>query len=141
VQPGITRLVEHVLLGERIVLLERQDLAPPALHALEHQRVLHGVLGEQVQREERVPEVVEHAHEEHEVEALAEEGHVIDRELQELDLHPRDLGGEARLREVARVGVDPDDAGGAAPLHLDRIEARVAAHVEHALPAPRSARV
>ena len=43
----------------------------------------------------------------------------------------RDLGGEPRLREVVVVEVDAEHALGPAPLHLDRIEAGIAADVEH----------
>jgi hypothetical protein len=44
------------------------------------------VLVDQVERQQRVAQVVEHAHEEHEVEALAERADVVDRELAELDV-------------------------------------------------------
>ena len=48
---------------------------------------------------------------------------------------PQHLGGEARLREVVVVEVDAEHALGAAPLHLDGVEAGVAADVEHGLAA------
>ena len=91
------------------------------------------MLADQVEREQRVAQVVEHAHEEHEVEPLAQRADVVDRELAELDLEPSHLGGEARLGEVALVAVDAEHARGAAPLHLDGVEAGVAADVEHGL--------
>ena len=44
---------------------------------------------------------------------------------------PQTSRGEPRLREVAVVPVDADDALGAAALHLEGVEAGVAADVEH----------
>ena len=58
---------------------------------------------------------------------------VVDRKLLELDVEPLDLGGEARLGEIIGVEVDADHPRGAAALHLQRIEAAVAADVEHGL--------
>ena len=43
------------------------------------------------------------------------------------------LGGEPGLRQVVLVEVDAEHAARAAPLHLDRIEAAIAADIEHAL--------
>ena len=92
------------------------------------------MLVDQVERQERVAQVVEHPQEQDEVEALAELAHVVDRKLAELDLGPLDLGRKPRLGEVVRVGVDRDHPVGAAPLHLQRVEPGVAADVEHAPP-------
>ena len=91
------------------------------------------MLVDQVERQQRVAQVVEHAHEEHEVEALAQRADVVDGQLAELDVEPGDLGGEAGLGQVVVVEVDAEHALGAAPLHLDRVEAAVAADVEHGL--------
>ena len=104
------------------------------LHRLEQQQVAGDMLADQVEREQRVAQVVEHAHEDHEVEPLAERADVIDRELGELDVVEAErLGREPRLREIAVVAVDAEHPRRAAPLHLDRVEARVAADVEHGL--------
>jgi hypothetical protein len=91
------------------------------------------VFVDEVEREERVAEVVEHAHEDDEVEALPEAGDVVDVEAAELDVEAGGLGGEAGLGEVALVAVHPEDAGGAAALHLEGVEAAVAADVEDGL--------
>ena len=91
------------------------------------------MLVDQVERQQRMAQVIEHAHEEHEVEPLAERADVVDRQLAELDVEPVDLGGEAGLREIVLVEIDAEHALGAAPLHLDRVEAAVAADIEHGL--------
>jgi hypothetical protein len=94
------------------------------------------MLADQIEREERMAQMVEHAHEDHEVELLADRGHIIDRQVGELDaLEPEHLARQPRLGKVALVAVDAEHARRAAPLHLDRIETRVAADVEHALAA------
>ena len=111
---------------------------PPLLHRLEQQHVVRDVLADQVEREQRVAQVVEHAHEDHEVEALAQRRDVVDRQVAELDAPSlagpaQRLGRQPRLRQIALVAVDAEHPRRAAPLHLDRVEAGVAADVEHAL--------
>ena len=89
---------------------------------------------DQVQRQQRVAQVVKHPHEDHEVEAFAQRGHVIDAHLAELDpVHVQHLGRQPRLRQIAGVAVDPENARGAPAAHLEAVEARVAADVEHGL--------
>ena len=134
-QLGIARPVEVVALEEVVVGGHRLDLVRAALHRLEEQEVPGDVLVDEVEREQRVAQVVEHPEEEHEVEALVEGGDVVDRELAELDVHAAHLGGEARLGEIAVVEIHGDHPVGAAPLHLDGVEAGVAADVEHGPPA------
>ena len=56
------------------------------------------MLVDQVERQQRMAQMIEHAHEQHEVEALAQRGDVVDRQLAELDVEPDHLGGEPRLR-------------------------------------------
>src|SRR5437764_100551 len=81
-----------------------------------------------------MPQMVEHTHEQHEIEFLAAVLDVIDRKLPELDVDLVDLGGKPRLRHVIRIGIDAEHALGPAPLHLDRVKAAVTADVEHAVP-------
>src|SRR6185437_9277984 len=128
---------ENAFLGELIIVVEVEHELRSSLHRLEQQQVLGDVLADEVEREQRVAEVVKHPHEDHEVELFAERAHVIDVELSELDLSvvAEHLGREPRLREVAFVAVDAEHARGSAPPHLDRIESCVAADVEHALAA------
>ncbi len=64
--------LEHVELGERVVRRQRLDLRAAALHRLEHQEIARDVLVDQIERQQRVPQMVEHAHEQHDVEAFAE---------------------------------------------------------------------
>ena len=82
-------------------------------------------------------QVVQHAHEDDEVELLAadEAIDVVDVALHELHVEPELLAGEARLAQIDRVVVDAQHARGAAALHFERIEAAVAADVEHGLAA------
>ena len=64
------------------------------------------MLVDEVERQQRVAQVVEHAHEEHDVEPLAERADVVDRQLPEFDVEPAHLGGEAGLRQIILVEVD-----------------------------------
>ena len=65
----------------------------------------------------------------------AELGDAVHVELAQLDLEPEHARGEPGLREVARGAVDRDHARRAPALHLERVEAGVAADVEHGLAA------
>ena len=49
---------------------------------------------DQVERQQRMPEVVEHAHEQYDVEAFAERPDVVDREPTELDRPARYLAAK-----------------------------------------------
>ena len=61
-----------------------------------------------------MPQVIEHAHEQHDVESLAERRQVVHAHPPELDLKPGNLSSESRLREEVLIGIDPDDALGSA---------------------------
>ena len=64
------------------------------------------MLADQVERQQRMAQMVEHAEKQHEVEALAERADVINRELGEFDVEPGHLGGETRLPQIILVVVD-----------------------------------
>ena len=90
VQPRERRVVEDVA-PRRTGSRARRSIAlgRPAQHRLEHEQVADHVLVQQIEREQRMPQVIEDAHEQHEVEPLAERGHVVDRQLPELDVGAR----------------------------------------------------
>src|SRR5438477_7190921 len=87
----------------------------------------------QVERQERVPEVIEHAHKQHHVEALSQLRDAIDGESAKFDIRAANFGGEAGLCEIALVGIDANHAAGAAALHLEAIKSGVTADIEHGL--------
>ena len=64
------------------------------------------MLVDQIEREQRMAQMIEHADEEHDVEPLAERADVVDRELAELDVEPVHLGGEPGLRQIVLVEID-----------------------------------
>src|SRR5437016_2313878 len=90
---------------------------------------------QQIEREQWMSQVVQHAHEKHDVKPLSQGGNVVDGQLAKLDVDAGDFRGEPRLGEVPAVGVDADHAVGVAALHLDRVEAGVAADIENGLAA------
>ena len=64
------------------------------------------MLVDEAEREQRVPEMVEHAQKQHDVESLAERSNIVHREFMQIDLDSADLGGEAGLGEIVRVVID-----------------------------------
>src|SRR4051812_44954724 len=78
-------------------------------------------------------QMVEHAHEDDEIELLAQLPDVICRHLAEFNFKPVDLGGKAGLRQVLLVAIETKHTLGAAPLHLHRVKACIAADIEHGL--------
>ncbi len=87
---------------------------------------------DQIERQQRMAQMIEHAEEQHDVEPLLESSDLIDRQLAEFDVETVDLGGELRLVEIVLVEIDAEHPSGAAPLHLDGVEPAIAADVEHA---------
>jgi hypothetical protein len=126
-------ILELVRLPELVIAFERFHGRAPAQHRLEHEQVAHHAVVQDVQREQRMTQVVEDTHEQHDVEPFSERRQLVHRELVELDIEVHDVGGEPRLCKVARVGVDAHHARRAAALHLETVESRVAPDVEHRL--------
>src|SRR5947209_7816176 len=91
------------------------------------------MLADKIEGEQRVPQMVEHAHEDDDVETLSEGSDFIYVELRELDLlESQRFARQPGLREVALIAVDAEDAIGTTALHLDRIETGVAPDIQHA---------
>src|SRR5579883_3651650 len=95
-----SRLIENRLFPERVVLGEHRHLIGAPLHRLEDQEISGDMLVNEVEGEQRMAQMVEHAHEKHDVEALAEPCDVIDRELAELDLGAAGRSGKAGLPKI-----------------------------------------
>ena len=55
------------------------------------------MLADQIERQKRVPQMIENSQKEHDVEPLAEQSDVIGRHLGELDVYADRLRGEPRL--------------------------------------------
>src|SRR4051812_29008805 len=91
------------------------------------------MLVNEIERQERMAQVVKNAHEEHHIKPLVEASNIEDGELSKLDVMSCHLRGKARLSQIHIIKIDPDDPAGAALLHLDGIEASVAADIEHRL--------
>jgi hypothetical protein len=124
------RPVEYFDLREFVVFFEGFDLDAAPLHGLEHQKITGDVLVNQIQGQQGMAKVIEDAEEQHDIEPLAQRRDVKNRQLAELELNPAHLGGKAGLVQIVRVRIHGDYALGAAPLHLDRVEAGIAADVE-----------
>src|SRR5947208_15742645 len=91
------------------------------------------MLADEIERQERVAQMVQDPKKQHEVETLAERADVIDRELREFDIEAGHLGREARLPELALVAIDREHPRGPAALQFQLIKPLLAADIEHAL--------
>ncbi len=131
VEHRIAGLLEVRRLAEVVIRRRTADVRRAPQHGLKHERLTDSVFVQDVEREQRMPQVVQDAHEEHQIESLLERGQVVDGHLAQIDVEPGNLRGQPGLREVPRVAVDAEHAVGAAPLHLERVEACVAAYVQH----------
>src|ERR1700712_1433371 len=78
-------------------------------------------------------QVVKHPHEDDEIERLAQLRDVPHRHAEELDACSLDIRSKAGLPKVTFIGVNAKDTSGPATLHLQGVEAAIAADVEHAL--------
>src|SRR5687768_11025292 len=86
---------------------------------------------EKVQGKKRVPQVIEHAHEKDNVEALPKLCHIVNREVLELYFNVIHFRREAGLGQVSFVGIDRDYAFRTPLFHFERIESAVTTYVEH----------
>src|ERR1051326_2977035 len=129
----VARPLENRRLAERVILVEPLFAGVAALHRLTDEEIPDDMLADEIERQERVSQMVKDPEEQHEVEALAECADVIDRELREFDIEAAHLSREARLPEIALVVIDREHARRAAPLHFQRIEPGIAADIEDGL--------
>src|SRR4051812_25624868 len=92
------------------------------------------MFADEIQREQRMAQMVEHAHEDHEVKPLAQRAYIVHVELREFDVvKAQRFTRQSCLSEITLVTVNAEDAIRAAALHFDRIKAGVAADIENAL--------
>src|SRR3954452_4505396 len=93
--------LEHRVIPERIVVGDTGHVVAAALHALENHHVAHDRVVQDVEGEQRMAEVVEHAHENDDIELLAEFADVVHIHFPELDVAVADHArGKAALLEV-----------------------------------------
>src|SRR3546814_4721373 len=83
------------------------------------------MLANKIKREQRVTQMVENAHEQHQVEAFAQSRNIVDGHLPKLDIGVVDLRHQLRLRQIAGIAVDGHDPGCAPAFHLQRVEASI----------------
>src|SRR5437870_323449 len=102
------RAIENLRLPEVVIRFDRSDLGAAALHGLKHEQVLRDVFSNLVESEERMAEVVEHTHENHDIEFLAELRDVVDGKLTKFDVHSDDFCGETSLSQISRIVVDAE---------------------------------
>ncbi len=131
VQPWVAGIIERTGVGERIVRGDVCHVPAAALHRLEDQQIARHVLVDQIERKQRMAQVIQHADEQHDIELLSQHADVIDRQSAELDVQPVDIGGEPSLCQIVFVEIDSQHTIGAAPLHLQRKESAIAADVQH----------
>ena len=134
-QPRKAWPIEDRPLGERVVLLERIFAGFTALHRLTDKQIADHVLANQIECQKRMPQMIENAQKQHDIEPLAEQSDVVRRHLGEFDFYADRLGGEASLPQIIGIEIDREDASGVAQLHLDRIEAAITADIEDRLAA------
>src|SRR4030081_1497240 len=75
--------------------------------------------------------MVEHAHEDDEVEGLAELSDVVNGKVAEFDVKIVYLRREARLRQILVTSTEPEHALGTAAFLLNCVKAGIAADVQH----------
>src|SRR5690606_24575727 len=110
------RSLENVPPRELIVFLDASCALIAPLETLKQQPVADHMLIQKIERKQRVAQVVEHAHEDHQIESLRQPPDLVDRHLGKLDIHAGPVGREFRLAQVAGIAVDSDYPSGVAAL-------------------------
>ena len=83
-QFGISGILEHGPFGKRVIFFEVGYSPVTPLERLEEHHVGCDMFVDEIERQQRMPQMVKYAHEDHEVETLFKLGHVINRQLPEL---------------------------------------------------------
>src|SRR5438477_2851903 len=78
--------VEQLGGPEIVIPLHRLDGFAAALHRLKHEYIARDVLMNEIEREQRVAQVIEHTHEDHEIEPFAERTNLVNREIAKFDI-------------------------------------------------------
>jgi len=102
-QLGIIVPEEDVPLAEGIVLRKRRRRVAAPRERMEDQQIARRIRAHEIEREHGIAQVVQHAHEQHHVERLAERAEVIHGHALVLDVGAAQLRREARLRQIAFV--------------------------------------
>src|SRR5436853_6072511 len=98
VQDGKIGMVEDLRFEERVILGQLSNLRAATEERLEDQKILYREFVEQIERQQGMPEVIEHAHEKDDVKLLAQIANGVDIELPELDVGADHLRGKTDLR-------------------------------------------
>ena len=79
--------------------------------------------------------MIKDTHEQYVIKLSGQSVHVINRTLLDIQVDAQGLGGKPRLIQIAVIDINSQHPAGSASLHLDGIEAAVAANVENRGPA------
>src|SRR5438045_7593046 len=90
------------------------------------------MLVDQIQREQRMPQMIKDPEKQNDIELLAKLVHVIDREFSKFDVQRERVGCEMCLRQIPLAEINAKHAISSAPFHLNAIEASVATDIEYA---------
>ena len=83
------RPVENGSFGERVVLFERLLARIAALHRLTDEQIFGDVFADQIERQQRMAQVVEHPEEQDDVKPLTERADIVHRQLCKFDVARR----------------------------------------------------
>jgi hypothetical protein len=133
VQLRICRAVEWGIRVEIVIAIHADNVSAAPLHTLEEQKIRCNVLVNQVEREERVPQMIEDTHKDDEIEPFSKARHVPHCHPTKFDINLFYLRRKSCLSEIVLIGVNTQHLGCTATLHFKRIEARIASDVQHAL--------
>src|SRR4051794_34534529 len=92
------------------------------------------MLVDKVKRQQRVAQMIKYAHEDYEIELLAELADIVGRHLSKFDLQSVDLGRKSCLCQIFIFGIETNHALGTPTFHFHGVETRIAADVENGLP-------
>src|SRR5207248_953199 len=113
--------VEHILLPKTVIPSHLAHLGTSALHGLKNQKIARGVFAYEVQREQRMAQVIKHAKKENDVECLPDLTHVVYGEIAKFDIGIAHFRGKARLAKVIGILIYAEHARCTAALHFEGI--------------------
>src|SRR5690349_18697201 len=112
-------ILKDLLLPKLVIVFHFRDELTATQHRLDHQQVFHRVLVQHIERQQRMPQVIQNAEKQNQIKLLPQFMKLINGKATKIDLHATDVGRKPRLGQVSVVRVNADDSVGAAQLHLN----------------------
>jgi hypothetical protein len=119
VQFGIAGTIEVIVFPESIVPLQLLHCGATAQHRLKNEQIACRMFINQIQCEQGMTQMVEHAEKQHDVEPFSKRPDVVHGDVAKFDVEAADFRSKARLAQIILIRIDAEHACCSVPLHFE----------------------